>query len=186
MKLNQISDNKGARKARVRLGRGLGSGRGKTAGRGVKGQKSRSGVSINGFEGGQMPVHMRLPKRGFNKPNRLKFAELNLGRLQQAIASGAVDASAPITEQGLVESGVIRRLHDGVRLLGNGKLDAKVDISVTGASKSAVSAVEGAGGSVTILPPKRVPQPGPKERKPADKSKKNSDGKRGKKKAAAA
>ncbi len=186
MKLNQLSDNKGARKTRVRLGRGVGSGKGKTAGRGVKGQKSRSGVAINGFEGGQMPVHMRLPKRGFNKPNRLKFVELNVGRLQQAIAAGKVDAGAPITEQGLVEAGVINRLNDGVRLLGNGKIDTKVEISVTGASKSAVSAVEAAGGSVTILPPKRTPQPGPKERQPADKSKKNSDGKRGKKKAVAA
>ena len=186
MKLNQLSDNKGARKTRVRVGRGVGSGKGKTAARGVKGQKSRSGVSINGFEGGQMPVHMRLPKRGFNKPNQLKFAELNVGRLQQAIEAGRVDASAPITEQGLVDAGVIRRLKDGVRLLGNGKIETKVDISVTGASKTAISAIEGAGGSVTILPPKRVPQPAPKERKPADKSKKNSDGKRGKKKAAAA
>ncbi len=186
MKLNQISDNKGARKTRVRVGRGVGSGKGKTAARGVKGQKSRSGVSINGFEGGQMPVHMRLPKRGFNKPNRLRFAELNVGRLQQAIDAKRIDASSPITEQGLVEAGVISRLRDGVRLLGNGKLEAKVEISVTGASKSAVSAVEAAGGSLTILPPKRTPQPAPKERKPADKSNKNSDGKRGKKKAAAA
>lgn len=186
MKLNEISDNKGARKSRVRLGRGVGSGKGKTAARGVKGQKSRSGVSINGFEGGQMPIHMRLPKRGFNKPNRLKFAEVNLGRLQQAITSGSIDPKKPILEQTFVDAGVISKVADGVRLLGKGKLETKVDISVTGASKSAVAGVEGAGGSLTILPPKRTPQLPPKERKPADKANKNSDGKRGKKKAAAA
>ena len=125
MRLNELADNQGARKPRKRVGRGVGSGTGKTAGRGVKGQKSRSGVAINGFEGGQMPLHMRLPKRGFNKPNRLKFAEVNLGRLQEAIDAKKLDAGSKIDAAALIEAGVIKKAHDGIRLLGRGELTAK-------------------------------------------------------------
>ncbi len=151
MKLNELSDNKGARKERMRVGRGIGSGKGKTSGRGVKGQKSRSGVTdIRQFEGGQMPLYMRLPKRGFKKPNARKFAELNLGRLQEAIDAGKVDAGKTIDAAGLVEAGVLRRAHDGVRLLGVGALKSKVDIVVAHATASATAAVEEAGGSVTL------------------------------------
>ncbi len=152
MKLNELSDNKGARKIRTRVGRGIGSGKGKTGGRGVKGQKSRSGVSgIRAFEGGQMPLYMRLPKRGFNKPNRLKYVEINLGRIQQFIDSGKIDAKKPITVESLVEAGVVRRVHDGLRLLGTGELKAKIDISVVHASASAKAAVEKAGGSINFV-----------------------------------
>lgn len=151
MKLNQLRDNPGARKVRKRVGRGIGSGLGETAGRGVKGQKSRSGVSINGFEGGQMPIHMRLPKRGFKAIHPKKYAELNLGRLQAAIDDGKLDAKAPITGEVLESAGVIRRKKDGIRILGNGEIKAKVTLDVAGASKSAVAAVEKAGGTV-ILP----------------------------------
>ena len=153
MKLNQLSDNQGARKARTRVGRGIGSGKGKTAARGVKGQKSRSGVAIKGFEGGQMPIHMRLPKRGFNKPNALKFAEVNVGRLQQAVDAGKLEAGATVNEDMLVETGIIRRKLDGVRLLGKGELKAGLTLEVTGASKGAVEAVEKAGGKVTVTKP---------------------------------
>lgn len=154
MKLNQLSDNKGARKERTRVGRGIGSGKGKTGGRGVKGQKSRSGVSgIRAFEGGQMPLYMRLPKRGFNKPNRAKYVEVNLGRLQTAIDAGKLDAGNPIDAAVLTAAGVIRRPLDGVRLLGTGELTAKVDITVAHASASAKAAVEKAGGSVTVNAP---------------------------------
>jgi large subunit ribosomal protein L15 len=153
MKLNQLSDNSGARKTRTRVGRGIGSGKGKTAARGVKGQKSRSGVAIKGFEGGQMPIHMRLPKRGFNKPNALKFAEVNLGRLQQAVDAGKLDPTATVTEDLLVETGVIRRKLDGVRLLGKGELKAGLTLEVTGASSGALAAVEKAGGKVTVKAP---------------------------------
>lgn len=149
MKLNDLRDNPGSRKARLRVGRGIGSGKGKTAGRGVKGQKSRSGVSgIRQFEGGQMPLYMRLPKRGFNKPNRLQFVELNLGRLQQAIDAGKLDAGKKIDAAALTEAGVIRRPLDGVRLLGVGALKAKIEIEVAHASASARAAVEKAGGVV--------------------------------------
>ena len=151
MRLNQIADNPGARKARMRVGRGIGSGKGKTAGRGVKGQKSRSGVAIKGFEGGQMPIHMRLPKRGFNNPMRLKFTEINLGRLQTAIDEGKLDAKSPVTAEAMVAAGVIRRARDGVRVLGNGELKTKLELEVAGATASAVKAVEAAGGSVKIL-----------------------------------
>jgi large subunit ribosomal protein L15 len=151
MQLNDLRDNPGATKARKRVGRGIGSGSGKTAGRGVKGQKSRSGVAIKGFEGGQMPIHMRLPKRGFNNPARLKFAELNLGRLQTAIDEGKLDAGGVINAEALVKSGVLRRARDGVRLLGNGELKAKVQLEVAGATAGALKAVEAAGGSVKIL-----------------------------------
>lgn len=151
MKLNELSDNKGARKKRTRIGRGIGSGKGKTGGRGVKGQKSRSGVSgIRAYEGGQMPLYMRLPKRGFNKPNASKFAEVNIGRLQTAIDAGKLDAGKTINAAALVESGVLRRAHDGVRLLGSGELSAKLNIEVVHASAGAKAAVEKAGGSVTI------------------------------------
>lgn len=151
MKLNELSDNKGARKNRMRVGRGVGSGKGKTAGRGVKGQKARSGVTgIRQFEGGQMPLYMRLPKRGFTKPNRSTFAEVNIGRIQAAIDSGALAASGKIDAAALVEAGVIRRALDGVRLLGTGELTAKVDLVVSYATAGARAAVEKAGGSVTV------------------------------------
>lgn len=151
MKLNELSDNKGARKNRMRVGRGIGSGKGKTGGRGVKGQKSRSGVSgIRAYEGGQMPLYMRLPKRGFNKPNRLRFVEVNIGRLQAAIDAGKLDAAKKIDAAALEEAGVVRRAKDGVRLLGTGELKAKLDIEVVHASAGAKAAVEKAGGSVTV------------------------------------
>jgi len=148
-KLNEIRDNEGAHKKRLRVGRGPGSGKGKTAGRGVKGQKSRSGVAIAGFEGGQMPLHMRMPKRGFNNPFAKKLAEVNFWRLEQAIAAGKLDASKPIDAAALINAGVIRREKDGVRLLGQGELTSKLDITVYSASKSAVAAVEKAGGKLT-------------------------------------
>jgi len=157
MKLNQLSDNKGARKTRTRVGRGIGSGKGKTGGRGVKGQKSRSGVAINAYEGGQMPLYMRLPKRGFNKPNKLKFAEVNVGRLQTAVDAGKLDATAKVDAKALVEAGVIRRMLDGVRLLGVGDLSAKLDLTVAHASAGAKAAIEKAGGAVTIDAPKAKP-----------------------------
>ncbi|MEN0651906.1 MULTISPECIES: 50S ribosomal protein L15 [Hyphobacterium] len=156
MRLNDLRDNEGATKNRMRVGRGIGSGKGKTGGRGVKGQKARSGVAIKGFEGGQMPLHMRLPKRGFNQPNRLKFAEINLGRLQKAIDAKKIDAKKAIDAASLVEAGVLRRAHDGLRLLAKGELKTKVQITVSGASKAAVEAVEKAGGSVTINKPART------------------------------
>jgi large subunit ribosomal protein L15 len=155
MKLSDLRDNAGARKPRRRIGRGIGSGKGKTGGRGGKGQTARSGVAIKGFEGGQMPLHRRLPKRGFKNIFRKRFNELNLDRIQQAIEAGKLDPAAPIDVEALVAAGVLRRVKDGVRLLGGGKLTAKVEIAVAGASKSAIAAVEGAGGSVTVLLPKR-------------------------------
>lgn len=151
MKLNELSDNKGARKNRMRVGRGIGSGKGKTGGRGVKGQKSRSGVSgIRAYEGGQMPLYMRLPKRGFNKPNRSSFVEVNIGRIQSAIDAGKLDAGQKINAATLVEAGVLRRAKDGVRLLGTGELKAKLDIEVVYATAGAKAAVEKAGGSVSV------------------------------------
>jgi large subunit ribosomal protein L15 len=155
MKLNEITDNPGAHKKRVRIGRGIGSGVGKTGGRGGKGQTARSGVRIKGFEGGQMPLHRRLPKRGFNKPFGLKFNEVNLDRVQQAIDAKKLDIAAVVDAEALIKAGVLRRVKDGVRLLGMGELKSKVKFSVWGASKSAVAAVEKAGGSVTILAPKK-------------------------------
>jgi large subunit ribosomal protein L15 len=154
MKLNEIQDKPGARKSRMRVGRGIGSGKGKTAGRGVKGQKARSGVAVKGFEGGQMPLHRRLPKRGFNNIFARKYNEVNLGRLQEAIDAGKLDAGATIDVESLVKAGVLRRAKDGVRVLGVGNLKAKITLSVAGASKSAVAAVEKAGGSVTVLAPR--------------------------------
>lgn len=153
MRLNEIRDNPGAIKIRKRLGRGLGSGKGKTAGRGGKGQTARSGVRIGGFEGGQMPLHRRLPKRGFNSMSTIRFNEINLGRIQVAIDSGRLDAAKPIDAAILVSAGIIRRELDGVRLLGKGEIKSKVTFSVRGASAGAVEAVQKAGGSVTILPP---------------------------------
>ena len=153
MKLNQIADNPGARKNRMRIGRGIGSGMGKTGGRGGKGQTARSGVRIKGFEGGQMPLHRRLPKRGFNKPFPVKLNEINLDRIQQAIDAKLLDAKTTINAESLVKSRVIRRSKDGVRLLGRGELKAKLNIEVHGASKSAIAAVEKAGGTVKILAP---------------------------------
>ena len=155
MKLQDLSGRPGARKKRVRIGRGIGSGVGKTGGRGGKGQTARSGVRIKGFEGGQMPLHRRLPKRGFrNTAFALKLNEVNLGRIQTAIDAKLLDAAAKIDAAALVKAGVLRRAKDGVRLLGSGEIKAKVTISVHGASKSAVAAVEKAGGSVEILAPK--------------------------------
>jgi large subunit ribosomal protein L15 len=153
MKLSDIADNAGSRKKRMRVGRGMGSGKGKTSGRGGKGQTARSGVRIKGFEGGQMPLHRRLPKRGFNNVFRLEFVEINLDRLQQAIDAKQIDAQDTINAEKLVKSGVLRRAKDGVRLLGRGELKAKLTIEVHGASKSAIAAVEKAGGTVKILGP---------------------------------
>jgi len=148
MKLNEIRDNDGAHKKRMRVGRGPGSGKGKTAGRGVKGQKSRSGVAIGGFEGGQMPLYMRMPKRGFNNPNALKLAEVNLWRLQDAVDGGKLDIKTEIKGDALVTAGVIRRVKDGVRLLGTGELKSALNLVVWSASAGAVKAIEAAGGSV--------------------------------------
>jgi large subunit ribosomal protein L15 len=151
MKLSDIADNAGSRKKRMRVGRGIGSGKGKTGGRGGKGQTARSGVRIKGFEGGQMPLHRRLPKRGFHNIFRLDFAEVNIDRIQQAIDAKVLDANATINAESLLKSRVIKRARDGVRLLGRGELKAKLDIEVHGASKSAIAAVEKAGGTVKIL-----------------------------------
>jgi|SRR5690242_3632798 len=159
MKLNQIADKDGARVGRMRIGRGIGSGKGKTGGRGGKGQTARSGVRIKGFEGGQMPLHRRLPKRGFNNIFALKLNEVNLGRVQAAIDAGKLDAKGTVNAASLVSAGILRREKDGVRLLGGGEIKAKVAFEVYGASKSAVAAVEKAGGSVKIL----APQPGASE-----------------------
>ena len=148
-KLNELSPREGSTKNRMRVGRGPGSGKGKTAGRGVKGQKSRSGVAIRGFEGGQMPLHMRMPKRGFNNPFAKTFAEVNLWRIEQAIAAGKLDAKKVIDGEALVAAGVVRRVLDGVKLLGKGELTSKLDITVYAATASARAAVEKAGGKLT-------------------------------------
>ena len=148
MKLNEIRDNEGAHKKRMRVGRGPGSGKGKTAGRGVKGQKSRSGVAIGGFEGGQMPLYMRMPKRGFNNPNALKLAEVNLWRLQEAIDAKKLDIKGEIKGDALVAAGVIRRVKDGVRILGTGEIKSKLNLVVWSASAGAIKAIEAAGGTV--------------------------------------
>lgn len=151
MKLNELSDNPGAARNRKRVGRGIGSGKGKTGGRGVKGQKARAGVAIKGFEGGQMPLHRRLPKRGFNNIFAKEFNEVGLGRIQQAIDAGKLDASAPVTAESLKAAGVIRRVKDGVRILGNGELRTAVAFEVTGATRSAAAAIEQAGGSLKAV-----------------------------------
>ena len=150
MKLHELRDNPGATKPRKRIGRGPGSGTGKMGGRGIKGQKSRSGVAINGYEGGQMPLYQRLPKRGFNKPNRKKFAVINLGLIQKFVDEKKLDGKKAITEDVLVESGLVRRKLDGVRVLAKGEITAKLNLEVTGASKAAVEAVEKAGGSLKV------------------------------------
>ncbi|MBC6438140.1 MAG: 50S ribosomal protein L15 [Rhodobacteraceae bacterium] len=151
MKLNELCDNPGAARKRKRVGRGPGSGAGKTAGRGIKGQKSRSGVAIAAYEGGQMPLYQRLPKRGFNKPNRKKFAVVNLGLIQKFIDAGKLDSTSEITEDVLVEVGIVRRKLDGVRILAKGGISARLKLTVTGASKSAIAAVKHAGGKLMVM-----------------------------------
>jgi len=151
MKLNEIKDNKGSTHSRKRLGRGIGSGSGKTGGRGVKGQKSRSGVAINGFEGGQMPIYRRLPKRGFNNIFKADFVVVSLERIQAAVDAGKLDSKQTVDAAALKAAGVIRRVKDGVRVLSGGELKAKVKLEVAGASKSAVEKIEKAGGSITLL-----------------------------------
>ena len=153
MNLNELADNPGARKVRIRVGRGIGSGKGKTSGAGQKGQTSRSGVAINGFEGGQMPIYRRLPKRGFKNPFRKLFGVVNLGTLQTAVDNGVLEEGANVTIEVLVEKGLARPQKDGLRLLAKGELKAKLNIEITGASKSAIEAVEKAGGSVKVLAP---------------------------------
>ncbi len=151
MKLNDIRDNEGARHRKMRVGRGIGSGKGKTAGRGQKGQKARSGVAVKGFEGGQMPLHMRLPKRGFNNPNGKDYAEVNLGMVQKFIDAGKLDAKGTIDHEALKAAGLARGAKHGVRLLGKGELTAKVSFKVAGASKGALEAVVKAGGAVEVI-----------------------------------
>ena len=151
MKLNDIRDNPGSRKGRIRVGRGIGSGKGKTGGRGQKGQKSRSGVAVKGFEGGQMPLHMRLPKRGFNNPFAKDYAEVNLGQVQKLIDAKKLDAKSVVDHEALQAAGVARGGKDGVRLLGKGEFTAKLSFKVAGASKGALAAVEKAGGSVEVI-----------------------------------
>lgn len=153
MKLNEIKDKDEATSDRKRVGRGIGSGKGKTGGRGVKGQKSRSGVAINGFEGGQMPIYRRLPKRGFSNAMFTRdFNEVSVGRIQTAIDAGKLDAKKPVTAEMLAEAGIIRRIRDGVRLLSDGEIKAKVEFDIAGASKAAIEKVEKAGGSVKVAP----------------------------------
>ena len=156
MKLHELRDNPGATKSRKRVGRGPGSGLGKTAGRGVKGQKSRSGVAIKGFEGGQMPIYRRLPKRGFHNPFAKRYAIVNLGQIEKFIEAGKLKADDTITEQALVDCGMVRRRRDGVRVLAKGELKSKLKLEVTGASKAAVEAVEKAGGSLTVTEPAKA------------------------------
>jgi large subunit ribosomal protein L15 len=183
MKLNQIADRPGARSFGKRVGRGIGSGKGKTGGRGVKGQKSRTGVRIKGFEGGQMPIHRRLPKRGFANIFAFHLNEVNLGRVQTAIDKGKLDAGKPVTVEALVAAGVLNRALDGVRLLGNGELKAKVAFEVHGASKSAAAAVEKLGGSIKRLAPPK-PERAPKEAKKEKKESKPKEAKQTKEAAA--
>ena len=151
VKLNDITDNPGSSKSRMRVGRGIGSGKGKTGGRGVKGQKARAGVAVKGFEGGQMPLHRRLPKRGFHNPFPTDYNEVNLGRIQQAVEAGKLDAQAVVTQDALLAAGVIAKPRDGVKILGQGALTAKLSFEVAAASKGAIAAIEGAGGKVTLL-----------------------------------
>ncbi|MGH2343218.1 50S ribosomal protein L15 [Segnochrobactraceae bacterium EtOH-i3] len=151
MKLNEIVDNPGAFKVRKRVGRGIGSGKGKTAGRGVKGQKSRQGVAINGFEGGQMPLHRRLPKRGFNNIFARDYNVIAVGKVQAAVEAGRIDPAAVVTIEALVASGIVRRAKDGIRLLNDGEITIALKFEVAGASRAAIEAVEKAGGSVTVI-----------------------------------
>lgn len=150
MKLNELHDNEGAARKKKRVARGPGSGKGKTAGRGIKGQSSRSGVALGGYEGGQMPLYRRLPKRGFNKPNQLEFSVVNLGLIEKFIATGKLDASAEITEDALVAAGLTSNKRDGIRILAKGEIKTKVNLSVTGASAPAIAAIEAAGGTITV------------------------------------
>jgi len=152
MKLNELHDNPGAAKKQKRVARGPGSGKGKTAGRGIKGQKSRSGVAIGGYEGGQMPLYRRLPKRGFNKPNRMEYAVVNLGLIEKFIGLGKLDAKSEITEDVLVAAGLTNHKRDGIRILGKGTIKTAVNLNVTGASASAIEAVAAAGGTLTVKP----------------------------------
>lgn len=154
MKLNELHDNPGAAKKQKRVARGPGSGKGKTAGRGIKGQKSRSGVAIGGYEGGQMPLYRRLPKRGFNKPNQLRFAVINLGLIEKFIALGKLDAKGEITEDALVAAGLTGHKRDGIRILNKGEIKSKVTLVVAGASAAAIEAIKAAGGSITLREPK--------------------------------
>ncbi|MBS4081951.1 MAG: 50S ribosomal protein L15 [Rhizobiales bacterium] len=163
MKLNQIADNEGARKERMRIGRGIGSGKGKTGGRGVKGQKARTGVRIKGREGGQMPLHRRLPKRGFNNIFAVEYNEVNLGGIQKAVDAGKIKAGDTVTADSLAKAGVLRRAGNGVRLLGTGELKAKLSFEVAGASKAAIAAVEKLGGTVKTLVVKKADQERPKK-----------------------
>jgi large subunit ribosomal protein L15 len=151
VKLNELSDNPGSTKNRMRVGRGIGSGKGKTGGRGVKGQKARTGVAIKGFEGGQMPLHRRLPKRGFYNPFSTDYNEVNIGRIQQAIDAGKLNAAATVTVDTLIAAGLVTKPRDGVKILGQGEIKAKLAFEVAAASKSAIAAIEGAGGSVKLL-----------------------------------
>ena len=151
MKLNEIRDNEGARPARMRVGRGIGSGKGKTGGRGVKGQKSRSGVAIKGYEGGQMPIYRRLPKRGFTNIFGKDFNVVSIARLEQAVEAGRLDASKPVDVAALIAAGVVRRAKDGVRVLADGDAKSKFDLHVAGASKSAAEKIEKAGGKITVI-----------------------------------
>jgi large subunit ribosomal protein L15 len=172
MRLNQISDNEGARRTRKRLGRGIGSGLGKTAGRGGKGQTARSGGAKAGFEGGQMPIYRRLPKRGFNNPFPVEYNEINLRRIQQAVDAKKIDAAAPVTLDALVKAGVVSKARAGLRLLGSGELKAKLVFEVYHASKGAIAAIEKAGGSVKMLePPKPETQPKADAKAPAKEAK---------------
>lgn len=155
MKLNELRDNDGANRKKKRVARGPGSGKGKTAGRGIKGQTSRSGVALGGYEGGQMPLYRRLPKRGFNKPNRLEFAVVNLCQLQAMVDAGKLNAGDAITEDALIEAGATKRKLDGIRLLAKGELTAALNLTLAGASKAAAEAVEKAGGSLTLTRPVR-------------------------------
>jgi len=167
MRLNQISDNEGARRPRKRLGRGIGSGLGKTAGRGGKGQTARSGGAKAGFEGGQMPIYRRLPKRGFNNPFPVKYNEINLDRIQQAVDAKTLDAAAPITLEALAKAGIVSKARAGLRLLGRGELKSRLAFEVHHASKGAIAAVEKAGGSVKVLKPPKPEAEHAKEAKPA-------------------
>ena len=173
MKLNQIADNAGARPARTRVGRGIGSTKGKTAGRGQKGQKSRTGVSIRGFEGGQMPIYRRLPKRGFTNIHRVEYAELTVARLAKVLAAGKLDLSKPVSAEVLRAAGVIHKIHSGLRLIGTGELGAKITLEVAGITKGARAAVEAAGGTVTVIgapaEPETEAKPEPKKAKKAKK-----------------
>jgi large subunit ribosomal protein L15 len=156
MKLNELHDNPGATKKQKRVARGPGSGKGKTAGRGIKGQSSRSGVALGGYEGGQMPLYRRLPKRGFNKPNQLHFAVVNLGLIEKFIAAGKLDAKVAITEDALVAAGLTSTKLDGIRILAKGEIKTKITLAVTGASASAIAAIEAAGGSITVSRPAKA------------------------------